>query len=100
MSGVAAVSQVRWDQLNMLVLGLPFMLSIGGLFVLPSTTAGYPIIAREIISQPLFTGPILLLILHFTINKALRPRLRPEGRNRVTVAQAIPAEQAPAGGQA
>jgi xanthine/uracil permease len=33
MSGVAAVSRVEWDQLNLLTVGLPFMLSMGGLFV-------------------------------------------------------------------
>jgi len=78
MAGVAAVSRVQWDQLNMLVVGLPFMLSIGGLFVSPTVIAGYPLIAREIITQPLFTGPILLVILDLTINKYLRPRLNLE----------------------
>lgn len=78
MAGVAAVSRVKWDQLNMLVIGLPFMLSIGGLFVDPDVIAGYPLIAREIITQPLFTGPLLLVFLHFTINRFLRPRLNLE----------------------
>lgn len=80
MSGVAAVSRVQFDQLNLLVLGLPFMLSIGGLFVAPATIAHYPLIVREIIGQPLFTGPILLLILHFLVNKVARPRLNLESQ--------------------
>ena len=98
MSGVAAVSRVNWDQLNLLVLGLPFMLSIGGLFVAPTTIAGYPLIARQIISQPLFTGPILLLALHLIVNKWLRPRLNLEQRPQVKARSVAPAEQAPAAG--
>jgi xanthine/uracil permease len=93
MAGVAAVSRVQWDQLNLLVIGLPFMLSIGGLFVSPEVIAGYPLIAREIITQPLFTGPLLLVFLHLTINKWARPRLnleRPVHPQRTPVDQPAP----------
>lgn len=77
MAGVHAVSKVEWDQMNMIVVGLPFMLGIGGLFVAPTTIAHYPLLVREVITQPLFTATILLIILHLFVNKLVRPRLSP-----------------------
>ncbi len=74
MSGVDTLSRVKWDQLNYLVLGVPLMLSLGGLFVAPATMAHYPLLAKEIIVNPFFTGPILLIFLHLVINKVIRPR--------------------------
>ena len=73
MSGVEVLGQVKWDQLNYLVLGVPLMLSLGGLFVAPTTMAHYPVLAREIIVDPFLTGPVLLIVLHLLINKVVRP---------------------------
>lgn len=84
MSGVHAVKQVEWDQLNMIVVGLPFMLGIGGLFVAPTTVAKYPLLLKEFIGQPLFTATILLLILHLFVNKLVRPRMSPSAREEET----------------
>lgn len=75
MSAVESLSRVAWDQLNFLVLGPPFMIAIGGLFVTDDTLAHFPLIVREIIAQPLLGGPVLLVILHLLINHVVRPRL-------------------------
>lgn len=73
MSGVEVLGRVKWDQLNYLVLGVPLMLSLGGLFVAPATMVHYPLLAREIITDPFLTGPVLLIVLHLVINKVVRP---------------------------
>lgn len=73
MSGIDTLSRVKWDQLNYLVLGVPMMLSLGGLFVAPATVAHYPLFAREIIINPFLTGPVLLILLHLFVNKLVRP---------------------------
>ncbi len=73
MSSVDTLTRVKWDQLNYLVLGVPLMLSVGGLFVAPATMAHYPLLAREIIVNPFFTGPVLLIALHLLVNKVVRP---------------------------
>jgi xanthine/uracil permease len=73
-SALETLGRVRWDQLNLLVVGPPFMLSIGGLFVTQETTAHYPLLVRTIIAQPLFTGPVLLLLLYLLVEKVIRPR--------------------------
>ena len=75
MSAVESLSRVAWDELNFLVLGPAFMIAIGGLFVADTTLAHFPLIVREIISQPLLDGPVLLVILHLLINHVIRPRL-------------------------
>lgn len=76
MSSVDTFIRVQWDQLNHLVLGVPIMLSLGGLFVAPATMAHYPLLAREITVDPVFTGPVLLVTLHVLVNEVVRPRMR------------------------
>ncbi|GAB2965656.1 purine/pyrimidine permease [Amycolatopsis acidiphila] len=73
-SALETLGRVSWDQLNLLVIGPPFMLSLGGLFVTQETTAHYPLLVRTIIAQPLLTGPVLLLVLHLLVEKVIRPR--------------------------
>jgi xanthine/uracil permease len=73
-SGVESLSRVRWDQLTMLVFGPPFLLSIGGLFISAPTLASFPLIIRQILPQPLFTGPVLLFVLYLLVEKVIRPR--------------------------
>jgi xanthine/uracil permease len=73
-SGVESLSRVTWDQLNFLVFGPPFLLSIGGLFIEESTLEHFPLIVRQIVTQPLFTGPVLLFVLYLLVDKVIRPR--------------------------
>jgi xanthine/uracil permease len=74
MSAIESLSRVTWDQLNFLVLGPPFMLSIGGLFISAATLAHFPLIVRQIFAQPLLDGPVLLVLLHLFVNHLVRPR--------------------------
>jgi xanthine/uracil permease len=75
MSAVESLSRVSWDQLNFLVLGPAFMIAIGGLFISTDTLAHFPLIVRQILSQPLLDGPVLLVLLHLLVNHVVRPRL-------------------------
>jgi xanthine/uracil permease len=85
-SGLESLSRVKWDQLTLLVIGPPFMIAIGGLFVTEESTAHYPLIVKTIISQPLFTGPVLLFVLFVLVEKVIRPR-----RERADAAAAVAA---------
>jgi xanthine/uracil permease len=75
MSAIESLSRVSWDQLNFLVLGPAFMIAIGGLFIAPATLAHFPLIVRQVLSQPLLDGPVLLVLLHLLVNHVVRPRL-------------------------
>jgi xanthine/uracil permease len=82
MSAVESLSRVEWDQLNFLVLGPAFMISIGGLFVPDATLAHFPLIVRQIFAQPLLDGPVLLVVLHLIVNHVVRPRLADVAQSR------------------
>ncbi|HEY6497197.1 MAG TPA: solute carrier family 23 protein [Trebonia sp.] len=75
MSAIESLSRVKWDQLNFLVLGPAFMIAIGGLFITTTTLAQFPLIVRQILSQPLLDGPVLLVVLHLIVNHVVRPRI-------------------------
>jgi xanthine/uracil permease len=82
-SGVESLSRVKWDELNFLIFGPPFLLSIGGLFITEQTLESFPLIVRQILPQPLFTGPVLLFVLYLVVEKGIRP-----WRTRRTAGQA------------
>jgi xanthine/uracil permease len=89
-SGLESMSRVHWDQLNFLVFGPAFLLSIGGLFISEQTLAAFPLVVRQILTQPLFTGPVLLFAAYLLVEKLIRPRqaaraARRAGRPEVTV---------------
>jgi xanthine/uracil permease len=69
-SGIEILSRVEWVPRNIIVLGLPTVLSVGGVFLSPTVYANYPLLARELITEPLVTGPILLVIF-FIIDRLL-----------------------------
>ena len=76
------------------MLGPPFMISIGGLFITATTLDRFPLIVRQILSQPLLTGPVLLVLLHLVVNHVVRPRLAEASGSReenLPVASGTPA---------
>jgi xanthine/uracil permease len=92
MSAIESLSRVTWDQLNFLVLGPPFMISIGGLFVSDATLAHFPLIVQQIFAQPLLDGPVLLVLLHLFVNHVVRPRREAESQPEP---EPVPANAAP-----
>jgi xanthine/uracil permease len=73
MSGVEILAKVNWSPRNIILVGLPTVLSVGGVFLSPAVYAHYPLLLHELITQPLVTGPFLLVIL-FTVNKLIPDR--------------------------
>jgi xanthine/uracil permease len=73
MAGIEILAKEEWTPRNIMVVGLPTVLSVGGVFLTPDVYASYPLIVRELITQPLVTGPFLLVLL-FLLNKAIPAR--------------------------
>lgn len=74
MSGVEILAKVNWSPRNIMLVGLPTVLSVGGVFLTPDVYAHYPLLLRELVTEPLVTGPFLLVIL-FTADKLIPSRL-------------------------
>lgn len=74
-AGIEMLGRVEWDQINSIVIGLSFMVSIGGMFLSPATLRAYPLLATSVLEQPILTGSVLLVVLHLVLNVWLRPRL-------------------------
>jgi xanthine/uracil permease len=72
-SGVEILAKEEWSPRNIMVVGLPVVLSVGGVFLSADVYGSYPVIVRELITQPLVTGPFLLIILYL-LNKAVPAR--------------------------
>lgn len=72
-AGVEILAKADWTPRNIVVVGLPVVLSIGGVFLAADVYANYPLIVRELITQPLVTGPFLLMIL-FLLDKLVPAR--------------------------
>jgi xanthine/uracil permease len=62
-SAVDVLSQVHWDQRNLLIAGVPFITAIGGLFVPAPTLAALPTVVGLILGQPLIVGTVLLVVM-------------------------------------
>jgi len=73
MSGVEILAKVKWSPRNIVLVGLPTVLSVGGVFLSSAVYAHYPLLLRELITEPLVTGPFLLVIL-FAVNKLIPDR--------------------------
>ena len=66
-SAVDVLSQVAWDQRNLLVAGVPFIASIGGLFVPAATLKALPTVVGLILGQPLILGTVLLVVMKVAV---------------------------------
>jgi xanthine/uracil permease len=62
-SAIDVLSQVHWDQRNLLIAGVPFITAIGGLFVPAPTLAALPTVVGLILGQPLIVGTVLLVVM-------------------------------------
>jgi hypothetical protein len=58
---------VAWDQRNLLVAGVPFIASIGGLFVPAATLKALPTVVGLILGQPLILGTVLLVVMKLAV---------------------------------
>jgi xanthine/uracil permease len=72
MSGIEMLGRVKWDDRNLIVAGLPFMVAIGGLFVPEAALLQMPVLLRIAVQQPLISAVVLLAVLDFALNSRRR----------------------------
>ncbi|MNC47612.1 hypothetical protein D3C75_966790 [compost metagenome] len=80
-SGIQMVSKVVWDELNLVVAGSSFIISLGTLYLPESLTSELPFALQSIVTQPMLVGVVLLIVLNALVNFIIRPWL--EKRNGV-----------------
>ncbi len=72
-SGVQNLKNVKWDDLNVLTAGIPYIVAIGTMFLPEDFTAMLPAAVQSIVTQPMLVGIILLVVLNAIINIGIRP---------------------------
>lgn len=85
-SGIQMVSKIEWDELNLVVAGSSFIISLGTMYLPEELTANLPLAIQSIVTQPMLVGVVMLIVLNTLVNVVIRPRLE----KRITPA-AVPA---------
>ncbi|WP_217592109.1 uracil-xanthine permease family protein [Cohnella sp. GbtcB17] len=74
-SGIQMVSKVVWDELNLVVAGSSFIISLGTMYLPADLTAGLPLAVQSVVTQPMLIGVVMLIVLNTIVNVWVRPRL-------------------------
>ena len=64
MHGVHLLAKVDWDDRKFIVAGLSMLVALGGMFLAPEVLAQMPLLARLLITQPVISGGLILVVLH------------------------------------
>jgi xanthine/uracil permease len=64
MHGVQILSKVDWDDRKFIVAGLSMLVALGGMFLSPEVLAQMPLLAKLLITQPVISGGLTLVVLH------------------------------------
>jgi len=64
MHGVHLLAKVDWDDRKFIVAGLSMLVALGGMFLAPEVLAQMPLLARLLITQPVISGGLTLVVLH------------------------------------
>jgi xanthine/uracil permease len=64
MHGVHILAKADWDDRKYIVAGLSMLVALGGMFLSPDVLAQMPLLARLLITQPVISGGLTLVILH------------------------------------
>lgn len=72
MHGIHMLAAVEWDDRNLIAAGLALLIGLGGLFVSPEALKEMPLVARLVLSQPVISGGVTLVLLHSLLH-ATRP---------------------------
>lgn len=64
MHGVHILAKVDWDDRKYIVAGLALLVALGGMFMSPEVLAQMPLLVRLIITQPVISGGVTLVVLH------------------------------------
>ncbi|MNC42077.1 hypothetical protein D3C75_908770 [compost metagenome] len=69
------VSKVVWDELNLVVAGSSFIISLGTMYLPAELTQNLPLAFQSIVTQPMLVGVVLLIVLNTVVNIWIRPLL-------------------------
>jgi xanthine/uracil permease len=64
MHGVHILAKVDWDDRKFIVAGLAMLVALGGMFMAPEVLAQMPLLVRLIITQPVISGGLTLVVLN------------------------------------
>ena len=64
MHGVHVLAKADWDDRTYIVAGLSMLVALGGMFLTPQVLAQMPLLARLVITQPVISGGLTLVVLH------------------------------------
>jgi xanthine/uracil permease len=64
MHGVHILAKVDWDDRKFIVAGLAMLVALGGMFLSPEVLAEMPLLAKLLITQPVISGGLTLVVLH------------------------------------
>ncbi len=64
MHGVHILAKADWDERKYIVAGLSMLVALGGMFLSPEVLAQMPLLARLVITQPVISGGLTLVVLH------------------------------------
>ncbi len=64
MHGVHILAKVDWDDRKFIVAGLAMLVALGGMFMAPDVLAQMPLLVRLIITQPVISGGLTLVVLN------------------------------------
>lgn len=64
MHGVHILAKVDWDDRKFIVAGLAMLVALGGMFMAPDVLAQMPLLVRLVITQPVISGGLTLVVLH------------------------------------
>jgi xanthine/uracil permease len=62
MHGIQMLSSVDWDERKLITAGLATLVGLGGLLLVPETLAAMPLLARIVLTQPIISGGIVLVV--------------------------------------
>jgi xanthine/uracil permease len=64
MHGVHILAKVDWDDRKFIVAGLALLVALGGMFMSPEVLSQMPLLVRLVITQPVISGGLTLVVLH------------------------------------
>jgi xanthine/uracil permease len=64
MHGVHVLSNEVWDDRKYIVAGLAMLVALGGMFLTPDVLAAMPLLLRLLITQPVMSGGLALVVLY------------------------------------
>jgi len=64
MHGVHILAKVDWDDRKFIVAGLAMLVALGGMFLSPEVLAQMPLLAKLLVTQPVISGGLTLVVLH------------------------------------